>query len=144
MKSEYYLAQVIRLYRYVIDNKVSKRYAKNRLKKLENRKTALGFFNGNVSLKEMAYTSFDVANKKFVGKIIGFDGQNLVVEVRNYFRKNDKLEIITPTLIRPLYFKFKYGFDELNEKVTICNKPKTVIKIPFPKSITEGYVSLKS
>ncbi len=113
------------------------------VKKLENRKTALGFFNGNVSLKEMAYTSFDVANKKFVGKIIGFENQNLVVEVRNYFKKNDKLEIITPTLIKPLYFKFKYGLDELNDKVTICNKPKTVIKIPFPKKITEGYVSLK-
>ena len=144
MKSEYYLAQVIRLYRYVIDNKVSKRYAKNRLKKFENRKTAMGFFNGAVSLKEMTYTSFDVANKKFVGKIIGFDGQNLVVEVRNYFKKNDKLEIITPTLIKPLFFKFEYGLDELNDKVTICNKPKTIIKIPFPIKITEGYISLKS
>ena len=144
MKSEYYLAQVIRLYRYVIDNKVSFRYAKNRLKKLENRKTAIGFFNGKVSLREMAYTSFDVANKKFVGKIIGFDSQNLIVEVRNYFKKNDKLEIITPDITKPVCFKFKYGFDELNSKVTICNKPKTIIKIPFTKRITEGYISLKS
>lgn len=101
-KSAYYVANVTRAYRVMLDAiknkkeiKKAQRWSKKELDKLANRGYTKGFlfgcepehsFNGQQKQDEF----------QFVGEVFASDGNELTVKAHNAFCQNDKIEIITP------------------------------------------------
>lgn len=105
MKSEYYLATVINAYRRAIDSfyKIGGKYKENRMFYDELLKTNHRIFTTAYMLggndETVNYSdSQSAGEKQFVANVI--EGTNeegyFVVEMRNRFKKGDRLELLTP------------------------------------------------
>ena len=139
MKSTHYIATVVNAYRRAIDE-----YYKNKtvdykkydymIRKAENRLTSVGFYNGDPSVDEHLYINFgEEPNQEYIGNVLDYKDGYMIMEVRNYFTKDDTLEIFSPKEeLRS--FKIESILDENNEEVSICNHPNQIVKIktPFP------------
>ena len=105
MKSEYYLATVINAYRRAIDEyyKIGDKYKENRTFYDELLKTNHRVFTTAYMLDENAETvnysdSQSAGEKQFAAVVTEGTNDNgyFVAEMRNRFKKGDKLEILTP------------------------------------------------
>lgn len=105
MKSEYYLATVINAYRRAIDEyyKIGGKYKKNRMFYDELLKTNHRVFTTAYMLGENKETvnysdSQSAGKKQFIATVL--EGTNdegyFIAEMRNRFKKGDKLELLTP------------------------------------------------
>lgn len=105
MKSEYYLATVINAYRRAIDEyyKIGGKYKKNKMFYDELLKTNHRVFTTAYMLGENKETvnysdSQSAGEKQFIATVL--EGTNdegyFIAEMRNRFRKGDKLELLTP------------------------------------------------
>lgn len=142
MKSTHYIATVVNSYRRAIDE-----YYKSKtidydkydymIKKTENRLTSIGFYNGEPTPNEHLYINFgEEPSQEFVGNVIGYKDGYMIMEVRNYFTKDDTLEIFSPKEeLRS--FKIEEILDEKNECVEICNHPNQIVKIKIPFIVRE-------
>lgn len=104
MKSEYYLATVINAYRRAIDEflKIGDKYSENRMFYEELLKTnhrvfttayMLGANNQTVNYAD----SQSSGSRQFVANVIGDgNGEYFTVQMRNRFKKGDKLEVLSP------------------------------------------------
>ena len=142
MKSTHYIATVVNAYRRAIDS-----YYQNKtidyekfdymIKKAENRLTSIGFYNGDPGVNEHLYINFgEEPSQEFVGNVLGYENGYMIMEVRNYFTKDDTLEIFSPKEeLRS--FKIEEILDEKNESVEICNHPNQIVKIKVPFPVLE-------
>ncbi len=105
MKSEYYLATVINAYRRAIDEyyKIGDKYKENKTFYDELLKTNHRVFTTAYMLNENAETvnysdSQSAGEKQFAAVVTAKTNDNgyFVAEMRNRFKKGDKLEILTP------------------------------------------------
>ena len=105
MKSEYYLATVINAYRRAIDEyyKIGGKYKKNKMFYDELLKTNHRVFTTAYMLGENKETvnysdSQSAGEKQFIATVL--EGTNdegyFIAEMRNRFKKGDKLELLTP------------------------------------------------
>lgn len=105
MKSEYYLATVINAYRRAIDEyyKIGGKYKKNKMFYDELLKTNHRVFTTAYMLGENKETvnysdSQSAGEKQFIATVL--EGTNdegyFIAEMRNRFKKDDKLELLTP------------------------------------------------
>lgn len=105
MKSEYYLATVINAYRRAIDEyyKIGDKYKKNKMFYDELLKTNHRVFTTAYMLGENKKTvnysdSQSAGEKQFIATVL--EGTNdegyFIAEMRNRFKKGDKLELLTP------------------------------------------------
>lgn len=105
MKSEYYLATVINAYRRAIDKyyKIGGKYKKNKMFYDELLKTNHRVFTTAYMLGENKETvnysdSQSAGEKQFIATVL--EGTNdegyFIAEMRNRFKKGDKLELLTP------------------------------------------------
>lgn len=105
MKSEYYLATVINAYRRAIDEyyKIGGKYKKNKMFYDELLKTNHRVFTTAYMLGENIETvnysdSQSAGEKQFIATVL--EGTNdegyFIAEMRNRFKKGDKLELLTP------------------------------------------------
>lgn len=105
MKSEYYLATVINAYRRAIDEyyKIGGKYKKNKMFYDELLKTNHRVFTTAYMLGENKETvnysdSQSAGEKQFIATVL--EGTNdegyFITEMRNRFKKGDKLELLTP------------------------------------------------
>lgn len=105
MKSEYYLATVINAYRRAIDEyyKIGGKYKKNKMFYDELLKTNHRVFTTAYMLGENKDTvnysdSQSAGEKQFIATVL--EGTNdegyFIAEMRNRFKKGDKLELLTP------------------------------------------------
>ena len=142
MKSTHYIATVVNAYRRAIDS-----YYKNKtidyekfdymIKKAENRLTSIGFYNGSPTVNEHLYINFgEEPSQEFVGNVLDYKDGYMIMEVRNYFTKDDTLEIFSPKEeLRS--FKITSILDEKNEEIDICNHPNQIVKIKVPFPVLE-------
>ena len=142
MKSTHYIATVVNAYRRAIDEYYKSKtmdYDKydHMIKKTENRLTSIGFYNGNPGINEHLYTNFgEEPSQEFVGSVLGYENGYMIMEVRNYFTKDDTLEIFSPKEeLRS--FKIEEILDEKNELVEVCNHPNQIVKIKVPFTVLE-------
>ena len=105
MKSEYYLATVINAYRRAIDSfyKIGDKYKENRmfydeLLKTNHRVFTTAYMLGGNDETVNYSDSQSAGEKQFVANVI--EGTNdegyFLVEMRNRFKKGDKIEVLTP------------------------------------------------
>lgn len=151
MKSEYYIAQVVKTYRDMIDEIYKTghlsderlAYYDNELDKAENRPSDDGFLSGDCDSSKHIYgTTQDGVSHDYVGIIKNYDpNRNLaLVEVKNYFEVGDNLEVFGPDL-KNTPFKNEMMFDSEDWKfLEVANKPTELIYMRLPVAVKKDYM----
>lgn len=144
LKTEYYIASVVNAYRNAIDD-----YAKDpqnydatkylaELEKVKTRGLTTFYFNdrNNKDIQEYGGRQYN-ENYEFGGKVVQYDKDKSVIEIRNKLQVGDTLEIIVPNQIQPHEFKIEQLWnDETDEKITEVSPgvkgQKVKIRLPIP------------
>lgn len=138
MRSIYYIATIIYIYRSLIDkicnNTITSaytRYCLDVLNRCANRDSVEQFFTKLPSNKEQYFLGRDeISNKDFLGIIKEYDqNKNMVtLEQRNYFKCGDIVEFFGPNK-EPITFTIPNElFDENGQKIAVANHPKMIVK----------------
>ena len=106
MRSSYYIATVVSIYRKVIDEYCNSKetFAYNKeyervLRRVANRDSVPQFFNGIYDSSCSYYNGrVEISNQDFLGIVIDYDNINHIatIEQRNYFKEGDIVEIFGP------------------------------------------------
>lgn len=132
LKTEYYLASVINTYRNAIDDYIKDPkgydYTKymNELEKVKTRSLTTFYFNdrNNKDFQEYEGKQYN-PNYEFGGKVISYNEDKCVVEVKNKLTLGDTLEILIPGQLEPYRFNIDALWDsETEEKIESVNPGK--------------------
>ena len=123
LKTEYYLATVINAYRNAIDdyckNPSNYDYKKHleELEKVKTRGLTTFYFNdrNNQDIQEYEGKQYN-SYYEFGGKVLKYNKEKTLIEIRNKLSVGDTLEIIIPHQIKPVEFKIKQLWDSENEE----------------------------
>lgn len=147
MRSVYYIATVVSIYRKVIDEYCtdSKNYKYNPeyekvLRAVANRDSISQFFMGNYGKESQYYNGrIEISNQDFLGIVLDYDMQNKIatIEQRNYFKKGDVVEFFGPKTDVTLY-KIEDIYDEDNNIIDIVRHPKQVVKMHIDKQLKQN------
>ena len=138
MRSVYYIATVVGIYRKAIDEMVhnpntyeyNETYEKI-LTRCANRESTVQFWNGEYGRDVQYYNGrIELSNQDFLGVIIDYNKQDgfAVIEERNYFKVGDTVEVFGPDH-ETLSFTIDSIFGEDGESITVVNHPLQVVKI---------------
>ena len=147
MKSIYYIATLVRIYRMVIDKyikeKDSYKYDKNleiELYRCANRETTDQYFNKFPNEEEQYYSDRqEDTNQDFLGVVLDYDEINkeIILEERNTFKKGDIINIFGPNK-ESFNLKIEYIKDENNNYIDKAIHPKEILKIPCDKKVEKN------
>lgn len=138
MRSIYYIATVVDIYRKVIDQYMKHKedyqynieYEKT-LRNCANRDSVPQFFNGKNDYTCGYYNGrVEISNQEFLGIVLDYDKEtNLaLIEQRNYFKKGDIAEVFGPGH-EPITFEVTDIIDENEELIDIVRHPRQVVKV---------------
>ena len=143
LKTEYYLASVINVYRNAIDDykKDPKNYDYEKyLKELEKVKTrglTTFYFNdrNNKDIQEYGGRQYN-ENYEFGGKVVEYREDKVVIEIKNKLKVGDKMEILVPYKLEPVEFTIEKLWDDETEEEIDSISPgvkgqKVLIKLPI-------------
>ena len=151
LKTEYYLATVISVYRNAIDDYIKnpeeydyKKYLKE-LEKTKTRGLTTFYFNdkSNKDFQEYEGKQYN-PDYEFGGKILEKDeDEKYIIEIRNRLQLGDILEILIPNKLEPKIFTIEKMWDvETNEEIDHVNPgkegQKVILEIPF--EVHEGWI----
>lgn len=145
MRSIYYIATVLHTYRRIIDKSLAGNltdeylnYAENIINRVANRESVSQFFEV-VPGPEGEYFNGrkEESNQDFLGLLKHYEDGIATVEVRNYFKKGDVVQIFGPTM-ETIEFRIESIADENGEKLEYCNHPKDVVYIPVQEFCEEN------
>ena len=146
MRSIYYIATVVSIYRKAIDDVYNKKYVynsryENILSRVANRDSIVQFFDGNYSENCSYYNDrIEVSNQDFLGVVIDYDEKTKIatIEQRNYFKKGDIVEFFGPNNIGTTY-QINEIYDTDNNLIDIVRHPKQIVylKVDFPLNIND-------
>ena len=150
LKTEYYLASVVNTYRNAIDDYIKnpssydyKKYLKE-LEKTKTRGLTTFYFNDKLNKDFQEYEGKQYnPDYEFGGKIIKFDEEKSLVEIRNKLQIGDVLEIIVPNQIKPIEFKIEKLWDaETNEEINYVNPGKygQCVKMAITEKCQNGWI----
>ena len=137
MRSSYYIATIVSIYRKVIDdylNNKDYKYDKELemvLRRCANRDSIPQFFDGNYDNSCSYYNGrVEVSNQDFLGIVLDYDKENHIatIEERNYFKKGDKVEIFGPNH-EVIDYEFNEIIDEDGNTIDTVRHPKQVVKV---------------
>lgn len=143
LKTEYYLASIINVYRNAIDdyekdpaNYDYTKYLKE-IEKVKTRGLTTFYFNDrqNKDIQEYAGKQYN-AEYQFGGKVVEYNDDKSVIEIRNRLQIGDELEIIIPGKLEPYKFKIDKLWDiDSQEKIEAVNPgvqgQKVLMKLPI-------------
>ncbi len=149
MRSAYYIATIIKVYRQVIDkywnNKESYEYNlkyEQVLRRCANRDSVPQFFNGSFGKEAQYYNGrMEITNQDFLGMVIGYENGLMKVQQRNYFKKGDTVTVFGPKdefdmVVAEIY-------DEDMQPITIVRHPKQIVYIKTDKQVFKNYMIKK-
>ena len=150
LKTEYYLASVINTYRTAIDDylKNPKEYDftkyLNELEKVKTRGLTTFYFNdkNNKDFQEYEGKQYNV-EYEFGGKVLEYNKDKSLIEIRNKLKVGDILEIIIPGTINNYVFKIKELFDTETEENVECVNPGKfgqTIKMNLPIKCEKNWI----
>lgn len=140
MRSIYYIATIVYIYRKVIDEIYSGKYIYNPyyeylLNRCANRDSLPQFFNKYPDENEQYYTDRqENSNQDFLGIVIKTDDDYITIEQRNFFKIGDKVTIFGPNTDE-LNFEITKIMDLDNNLLDAARHPQEIIKIPCPKKV---------
>ena len=135
MRSIYYIATIVHIYRKAIDEYFAGNYKYDEtyeqiLRRCANRDSVPHFFNRVPDENEQYYIDRqENSNQDFLGIILDYDGKIATVEQRNYFKPGDNVTVFGPTT----------EFDTAIESITDINDnvldaarhPQQIVKVPI-------------
>lgn len=137
MRSIYYIATVISMYRSIIDkikdNTITDEYleySRKILNRCANRDSVPQFFAKKPGENEQYYQDRnEISNQDFLGIVIEYDKDKLeaTIEQRNYFKTGDVIEIIGPHK-KPITITVPEIFDEEGKPLEVARHPREIIK----------------
>lgn len=144
MRSVYYIATIVNIYRKVIDEYCSNpkkyQYRQEYEKILRNcaNRDAITQFIAGINDERLGYYNGreEVSNQDFLGIVLDYDKNNKMatIEQRNYFKKGDIIEIFGPE-IDTITYEINTIFDEEGNNIDIVRHPKQIVKIPIAEEI---------
>ena len=148
MKSEYYIGQVVKTYRNMIDEIYEEghlseerlAYYDSELNKAENRPSDDGFLSGDCDNSKHLYgVNGAGVTHDYVAYVHAYDEKRSIagIEVKNIFAKGDELEVFGPHTDN-LRFKADIMFDENYNVVELANKPTQLLLIRIPFAVAKG------
>ena len=152
LKTEYYLASIINIYRNAIDDYYSNpdtfknnidKYI-NEIEKVKTRGLTTFYFNDrhNKDIQEYEGKQYNT-NYEFGGKILEYNEEKSVIEIRNKLSVGDSLEIIIPGQIEPKEFIIEKLWDvETDEEIDTVNPGKQgqQVKMKLPINCEYGWI----
>lgn len=147
VKTQFYVATVIRAYRLAIDayydGKYTDEYKKflfEEIKKASYRDFTTGFAFHKPTNEDQNYeSSAYIRGYDFLGIVIDYDEntKEATIEQRNKFVVGDSIEAFGP-YEKILYFDIEYIKDDQDEFVEMANKAKQIVKIKVPDRLLGG------
>ena len=142
LKTEYYIASVINVYRNAIDDYMKNpdnydytKYLKE-IEKVKTREFTTFYFNdrNNRNVQDYSGRQYN-ENYEFGGKVVDYDEEKSTIEIKNKLQIGDELEIIVPFKLEPIVFKIEklwnYDTEEEIESVSPGVKGQKVkMKLP--------------
>lgn len=137
MKSIYYLATILSVYRKVIDSILDGTYKYDPideiiLRRCANRESLPQYVKEFPGVNEQYYMDREEkTNQDFLGVVLDYDEntKEIVLEERNYFSLGDKINIFGPNN-RNISLEVKYIKNEDGEYVQNANHPREILRIP--------------
>lgn len=151
MKTAYYIANVVKGYRYLIDafnekgyiSQEELAYGKSLLARVANRETFPGFYPGEVKRDGQLYETVSTVSQNYVASIVSYENGKAIVETRNNFKKNDQLALMRPEG-KDKEFVVSKMLDEQGQEVEVANKPMQKLLIDVPCEVDEYcFIKLK-
>lgn len=149
VKSEYYLATVIRSYRMAIDAyyKDPENYKYDpslleEIKKVSHRDFTTGFFFGQANENSQVYKDNSyIRGYDFVGIVLGYDEETKIatIEQRNRVFVGEEIEIFGPG-IKHFDYKIEKMLDDKDREIDVANKAKQIFKIKIDQPIKKGFI----
>ena len=147
MKSIYYIATLVSVYRRVIDKYLEDKenYKYNKKDEIElyrcaNRETLPQYFDKFPGVNEQYYIGREEnTNQDFLGVVLDYDEENkeIIIEQRNYFSKGDVINIFGPKK-EPFNIVVSYIKNSDNELVDAARHPKEILRIPCDKKVSKN------
>ena len=144
MRSIYYVATVINIYRRMIDDYYGKRltlekveyYMKN-LNRVANRDSCSQFFD-EFPRSECQYFlgRTEVSNQDFLGIVDEYDGEWVTLIQKNYFKPGDIVEIISPVR-DTISFEVPKIYDIDMNELDCARHPEQVVKFKLDKEVSK-------
>ncbi len=150
LKTEYYLASVVNAYRNAIDdymeNPENYDYSKY-LKELEKTKTrglTTFYFNDrdNKDIQEYEGKQYN-SDYEFGGKVVDFENEKTIIEIKNKLKVGDELEILIPNQIETYKFNIEKLWDiETGEEIEVVNpgKAEQKVKMKLPIKVEKNWI----
>ena len=152
LKTEYYLASVVNVYRNAIDDYIKDpenydytKYLKE-LEKIKTRGLTTFYFNdrNNKDFQEYEGKQYN-PNFEFGGKIMEDKpaGEISTIEIKNKLKVGDVLELIIPNKIEAEEFEIKELYDsETGERIETVNPGKLgqTVKLAMPYEVKQGWI----
>jgi len=143
MRSIYYLATTINVYRQVIDeychNSVTYKYNnyfEKELYRCANRECLPQYFKGKPGVNEQYFIKGEkTSNQDFLGIVLDYNEirKEVIIEQRNFFKVGDEVEIFGP--LRRINFKIKAINDLQDKSLMVARHPKQIVKIPLAERV---------
>ena len=142
LKTEYYIASVIGVYRNAIDDYIKDpknydytKYMKE-LDKVKTRALTTFYFNDRNNKDIQDYSGRQYNEKyEFGGKVVQYNEEKSVVEIKNKLSVGDEMELLIPHKLEPKNFKIEKLWDiETEEEIDFISPgvkgQKVLMKIP--------------
>ena len=149
VKSEYYLATVIRSYRMAIDayyrDPENYKYDPSLLeeiKKVSHRDFTTGFFFGQANENSQVYKDNSyIRGYDFVGIVLDYDEETKIatIEQRNRVFVGEEIEIFGPG-VKHFDYKIEKMLDDKDREIDVANKAKQIFKIKIDQPIKKGFI----
>lgn len=124
-KTEYYAGVVARAYRRAIDDWYASPYNWDykkympELETLQNRGYCLGFHNGKLTNISQNYEyTRTLGDWLFAGSIIRWDGDDAIMEIRNYINNNEEFEFLIPNSLDVIKLRLHEFVDAETDEIT--------------------------
>lgn len=138
MKSDYYVASVVNAYRRALDGKAEMNTLLDELEKTSHRRYTTGFYFGSDD-KEHLESSMPVQTAVFIAKVVEDEKNGYAkVEMRNRFKKGDRLEILSPSDAFGKTITIDKIFNEKGEQIDDCKLVQEIVSISTPYHLQKG------
>lgn len=144
MKSIYYLATLLSVYRKVIDSCYNGTYEYSEidekiLYRVANRDSLSQYFDKKPGVNEQYFIGRqENSNQDFLGAVLDYDYDNkeIILEQRNYFEVGDSVNIFGPNK-NQFSIKVDYIKNEQGELVDAARHPQEILRIPCNKEVSK-------
>ena len=150
LKTEYYITSVINVYRNAIDDYINSpknydytKYMKE-IEKIKTREWTTFYFNDRNNKDIQEYDGHQYNEKyQFGGKVVGYDGEKAIIDIRNRLQVGDTLEILVPNQLEAVQFQIDKLWDfETDEEMDVVNPgvKDQKVKMLLPIKCEENWI----